>query len=75
MAVPMACGSDVRDRMDEHVFDLNMVALFTIMTPGEGEDGWTPKVNGMIICSDQIGVVDLGFPARPFRMKLATSNV
>ena len=52
---------DVRDRMDEHVFDADVPALFTVLTPGKGEDGWTPKVNGMINCSEQIDLDDLGF--------------
>ena len=53
--------SDVRERMAEHSFDSDGPALFTILTPGKGEDGWTPKVNGMINCSEQIDLDDLGF--------------
>ena len=58
---PWEVESDMRERMDEHKFDSNMPALFTILTPGKGEDGWTPKVNGMINCSEQIDVDPLGF--------------
>ena len=58
---PRHVESDVRDRMDEHVFDSDVPALFTILTPGKGEDGWTPKVNGMISCSEQIDLHDFGF--------------
>ena len=28
---------------------------------GKGEDGWTPRANGMINCSEQIDLDDLGF--------------
>ena len=51
----------MRDRMDEHVFDADVPALFTVLTAGKGEDGWTPKVSGMINCSEQIDLDDLGF--------------
>ena len=51
----------MRWRMAEHIFDSDAPALFTILTPGKGEDGWTPKVNGVINCSQQMDVDKLGF--------------
>ena len=58
---PWNVESDVRERLEEHVFYSDAPALFTILTPGKGEDGWTPKVNGVINCSEQMDVDKLGF--------------
>ena len=58
---PWSVESNVRERMAEHIFDSNAPALFTIVTPGKAEDGWTPKVNGVINSSQQIHVNKLGF--------------
>ena len=58
---PWHVESDVRERMEDHAFYSQMPALFTVITPGKGEDGWTPKVNGMINCSEQIDLHDFGF--------------
>ena len=46
--------------MDGHDFDRSP-ALFTILTAGKGEDGWTPRANGMINCAEQIRINNLGF--------------
>ena len=51
----------MRDRMDGHIFESDSPALFLILTAGKGEDGWTPKANGMINCSEQMGLDNLGF--------------
>ena len=51
----------MRWRMAEHNFDSSAPALITILTPGKGEDGWTPKVNGVIDSSQQMEVDGLGF--------------
>ena len=52
--------SEVRERMEDHDFYSDAPALFTILTAGKGEDGWTPKANGMINCAEQIDLDDLG---------------
>ena len=57
----MGVESEVRDRLQEHNFSSNQPALFLILTAGKGEDGWTPTANGMINCSEQIDLDDLGF--------------
>ena len=40
---------------------VNCKVLFLVLTAGKGEDGWTPKANGMINCSEQIDLDGLGF--------------
>ena len=57
----MSVESEVRDRMDEHDFSSRFRALFLVLTAGKGEDGWTPKANGVINCAEQIDLDDLGF--------------
>ena len=51
---------EAKERMDSHKFNGDR-ALFLILTPGKGEDGWTPRANGMINCSEQIEVDNLNF--------------
>ena len=58
---PMHMEDDALDCMAEHDFKLNCPAFFLVLTPGKGEDSWTPKSNGMINCSEQIDLDDLGF--------------
>ena len=58
---PVGVESDVRERMHNHDFSANCKVLFLVLTAGKGEDGWTPKANGMINCSEQIDVDGLGF--------------
>ena len=41
--------------------DKQAPVLLTILTAGSGEDGWTPIANGMINCSEQIELDNLGF--------------
>ena len=53
--------SEVRERLDTHDFFSDMPAIFLVLTAGKGEDGWTPRANGMINCSEQIDLDDLGF--------------
>ena len=60
-ACPLSVESEVRNRLEEHDFSSTMPALFVVLTAGKGEDGWTPKSNGMINCSQQIVLDDLGF--------------
>ena len=57
----MGVESEVRERLDVHDFSSNYQVLFVVLTAGKGEDGWTPKANGMINCSEQIDVDGLGF--------------
>ena len=58
---PWNVESEVRDRLDEHDFSSRFRALFLLLTDGKGADGWTPKANAMINCSEQIDLDDLGF--------------
>ena len=58
---PWSVESEVRDRLQEHDFSSKVPALFLVLTAGKGEDGWTPKANGMINCAEQIDLDDLGF--------------
>ena len=58
---PMHMEDEALDCMAEHDFKLNCPAFFLVLTPGKGEDSWTPKSNGMINCSEQIDLDDLGF--------------
>ena len=60
-ACPRSVESEVRDRLQEHDFSSSPPALFLVLTAGKGEDGWTPRANGMINCSEQIDLDDLGF--------------
>ena len=58
---PTGVESDVRERMHKHDFSRNCKVLFLVLTAGKGEDGWTPKANGMINCSESIDLDALGF--------------
>ena len=58
---PWSVESEVRERLQEHDFSSKVPALFLVLTAGKGEDGWTPKANGMINTSEQIDLDDLGF--------------
>ena len=53
--------SEALERMTEHDFNSDCLAFFLILTPGKGEDSWTPRSNGVINCSEQIDLDDLGF--------------
>ena len=53
--------SEALERMGEHDFNSDCPAFFLVLTPGKGEDSWTPKANGVINCSEQIDLDDLGF--------------
>ena len=39
---PSHVEGDARDRLEEHDFGTRGTVLFTIITAGKGEDGWTP---------------------------------
>ena len=58
---PLHMESEVHERMKAHDFYSGCPAFFLILTPGKGEDSWTPRSNGVINCSEQIDVDDLGF--------------
>ena len=60
-ACPRRVESEVRDRLADHVFVSTMPAVFLVLTAGKVEDGWTPRSNGMINCSEMIDLDDLGF--------------
>ena len=57
----MHVEDDALDCLTEHDFDSNCSAFFLVLTPGKGEDAWTPRSNGMINCSEQINPDDLSF--------------
>ena len=58
---PLHMESEVLERMKEHDFYSGCPAFFLILTPGKGEDSWTPRSNGVINCSEQIETDNLGF--------------
>ena len=58
---PLHMESEVHERMKAHDFNSGCPAFFLILTPGKGEDSWTPRSNGVINCSEQMNLDDLGF--------------
>jgi hypothetical protein len=58
---PMHVEDEALDCMNEHDFNSSCPAFFLVLTPGKGEDAWTPRSNGMINCSEQIDPDDLSF--------------
>ena len=57
---PLHMESEALERLAEHKFNSNCPAFFLVLTPGKGEDSWTPKSNGVINCSEQIYLDDCG---------------
>ena len=58
---PLHMESEALERMTEHDFNSDCPAFFLILTPGKGEDSWTPRPNAVMNCSEQIDLDDLGF--------------
>ena len=56
----MHMESEALERMTEHDFNSDCPAFFLILTPGKGEDSWTPRRNTVINCSEQIYLDDCG---------------
>ena len=57
---PLHMESEALERMTEHDFNSDCPAFFLILTPGKGEDSWTPRPNTVINCSEQIYLDDCG---------------
>ena len=51
---PLHMEREALERMTEHDFNSDCPAFFLILTPGKGEDSWTPGPNTVIDCSEQI---------------------
>ena len=60
-SAPSSVEREVKDRLDTHKFSSSMNPFFLVLTPGVGEDGWTPKANGMINCRQHMTINRLGF--------------
>ena len=57
---PLHMESEALERMTEHDFNSDCPAFFLVLTPGKGEDSWTPRRNTVINCSEQIYLDDCG---------------